>query len=97
MYDDQWVYGKAGSMKLVQSTNPGTPGTDPFDKVTETVYFKPREDQPAYVNGKFVSHAQNPGTPGTDPFDKVTETVYFKPREDQPAYVNGKFVSHVQK
>jgi len=39
MYDSQWVYGKAGGagklFNLVQKQNPGTPGTDPYDKVTE--------------------------------------------------------------
>jgi hypothetical protein len=56
--------------------------------VTETVYFKPREDQPAYVNGKFVSHAQRK-EPTVTPYDKATETIY-PPKDPQHVnYYNG--------
>jgi len=69
--------------------SPGTPGTDPYDKVTETVYFKPREDQPAYVNGKFVSNLAQRKEPTVTPYDKATETIY-PPKDPQHVnYYNG--------
>jgi len=56
--------------------------------VTETVYFKPREDQPAYVNGKFVSHAQKM-EPTVTPYDKATETIYPPKDPQHTNYYNG--------